>query len=76
MAKNIVIFSDGTGQMGGEQHNSNVYKLFNIVESRTPNQVVYYDPGLGTDLYRITGLVFGRGISKNIQDCYRFIFQH
>jgi hypothetical protein len=35
MAKNIVVFSDGTGQEGWEGHNTNVYKLFNMVEDRT-----------------------------------------
>lgn len=28
-----------------------------MVESRTKNQIVFYDPGLGADLYRITGTI-------------------
>ena len=32
MAKNIVVFSDGTGQEGGKGNNTNVYKLFNMIE--------------------------------------------
>lgn len=58
MPKNIVIFSDGTGQAGGlkpDQNLSNIYKLFRA--SRTGpdspinprNQVAFYDAGLGTE---------------------------
>lgn len=76
MAKNIVIFSDGTGQKGGIGSNTNVYKLFNIVEDRTREQIAFYDPGLGTDWRKITGSISGKGISKNILECYRFIFEN
>ena len=76
MGKNIVIFSDGTGQKGGVNSNTNVYKLFNMVEDRTPRQIVYYDPGLGSDRRKIAGNIFGSGFSKNILDCYRFIFEN
>lgn len=76
MGKNIVVLSDGTGQIGGEKYNTNVYKLFQLLEDRTQRQVVFYDPGLGTDWRKITGNIGGRGISKNILDCYRFIFQN
>lgn len=58
MPKNIVIFSDGTGQDGGlrpEQVLSNIYKLYRVcriapTSSIDPSfQVAFYDPGLGTD---------------------------
>ena len=59
MAKNIVVYSDGTGQDGGvrpEQRVSNVYKMYRA--SRTgpdnpidPNeQVTFYDPGLSAPI--------------------------
>jgi uncharacterized protein (DUF2235 family) len=76
MGKNIVIFSDGTGQKGGVGSNTNVYKLFNMIEDRTDRQIAYYDSGLGTDWRKVTGMINGRGISKNILDCYRFIFEN
>jgi uncharacterized protein (DUF2235 family) len=59
MAKNIVVFSDGTGQDGGvrpEQTMSNVYKLYRASRVCPENaidpteQVAFYDPGLGTDI--------------------------
>src|SRR5258706_12859705 len=57
MPKNILIFSDGTGQAGGmslDQNLSNIYKLFRAsrVDPGNPidpkDQVAFYDAGLGT----------------------------
>jgi uncharacterized protein (DUF2235 family) len=76
VAKNIVIFSDGTGFDGGSGINSNVYRLFNMIEDRTPRQIAFYDRGVGTGVRKISGNLSGMGISKNIRDCYRFIFEH
>ena len=76
MSKNIVIFSDGTGQEGGEGHNTNIYKIFNMLEDRTSRQVTFYDRGLGTGWRKISGNAFGAGISKNIKECYQFIFEN
>ncbi|WP_176251360.1 DUF2235 domain-containing protein, partial [Sulfitobacter sp. HGT1] len=56
MAKNILIFSDGTGQVGGlhpDQRLSNIYKMYRAMRPgpsspiRPEEQVCYYDPGLG-----------------------------
>lgn len=58
MSKNIVIFSDGTGQAGGlkpDQNLSNIYKLYRASrpgpESPTDpaHQIATYDAGLGTE---------------------------
>ena len=92
MPKNIVIFSDGTGQAGGvrpDQRLSNVYKLFRASRSGPDSpidpdsQVAFYDAGLGTDddagpiafrfarwLRKLLASVTGRGITRNITDCY------
>ena len=76
MAKNIVVLSDGTGQEGGVGFNTNIYKIFNMLEDRTQRQIAFYDSGLGTDRKKIAGLIAGAGISKNILDCYKFIFEN
>jgi len=76
MPKNIVVFSDGTGQEGGEGNNTNVYKLFNMIDDRSAKQVAFYDAGLGTGWRKFTGSVAGAGISANILECYEFIFEH
>ena len=76
MPKNIVIFSDGTGQKGGSEKNTNVYKLFNMIEDRTNKQIAFYDPGVGTDWRLVTGNISGRGITDNIKQCYEFLFDN
>ena len=76
MAKNIVVFSDGTGQEGGKGNNTNVYKLYNMIEDRMTEQIAFYDRGLGTGWRKLTGNVSGAGISKNILECYEFIFNN
>lgn len=76
MSKNIVVFSDGTGQEGGEGSATNIYKIFRMLENRTPDQISFYDRGLGTGWRKFSGNAFGTGISKNIKECYRFIFDH
>ena len=76
MSKNIVIFSDGTGQEGGEGNPTNIYKIFRMLENRTPDQISFYDRGLGTGWRKFGGNAFGTGISKNIKECYEFIFDN
>ena len=57
MAKNILIFSDGTGQAGGlrpDQRLTNVYKLYRATRTSPDvpidpaKQIAFYDPGLGS----------------------------
>ncbi len=55
--KNIVIFSDGTGQRGGilfDERRSNIYKLYRACRCGPDStvdpkqQLCFYDPGIGT----------------------------
>ena len=57
MARNILIFSDGTGQVGGysfDEDRTNVYKLYRATRVAPDfcidpeEQVAFYDPGLGS----------------------------
>jgi len=57
MPKNILIFSDGTGQAGGltpDENVSNIYKLFRATRCGPDSdigprdQLTFYDPGLGS----------------------------
>ncbi len=45
--KNIVICCDGTGNEYGD-NNTNVVKLFKLIEKDQEKQIAYYDPGVGT----------------------------
>ncbi|MBL1404718.1 MAG: DUF2235 domain-containing protein [Rhizobiales bacterium] len=71
MAKNILIFSDGTGQIGGlhpDQKLSNIYKMYRAMRPGPDSpispkkQVCYYDAGLGAG--EIGGVTFKR--TRNI----------
>ncbi len=55
--KNVIIFSDGTGQVGGiyfDEARTNVYKLYRATRVAPDTaidphrQIAFYDPGLGT----------------------------
>lgn len=57
MARNILIYSDGTGQVGGiafDENRSNIYKMYRATRVAPdscidPNeQIAYYDAGLGS----------------------------
>ena len=54
--KNIVICCDGTcGEFGSKDKNTNVVRLFGRLKDRE-DQLVYYDPGVGTYNARRTAL--------------------
>ncbi len=86
MPKNIVICCDGTGNEI-EDKQSNVLKLYRILKKNN-NQVVYYDPGVGTLGYqndwnrfkqhteKLAGLALGYGLDRNVLDAYCFLVQH
>jgi len=81
--KNIVIFSDGTGQAGGLHpgHDTNVWKLYAACPVIPGAQETFYDPGLGSPVdgsdwgrwrrvYNLFSRATGLGVSRNIEDCY------
>ena len=84
MAKNILIFSDGTGQGASmPSKRTNILKLYLATKDAAPqSQVAFYDRGLGADdnswwrwghdlLSKATGL----GISQNVRDCYAALIE-
>lgn len=86
MAKNIVLCIDGTGNEFGES-NSNVVKLFSVLDCRDQRQIAFYHPGLGTMGSRNAltkleqwwtkncGLAFGYGLSDALEDCYTYVME-
>lgn len=86
MSKNIVICLDGTGNQFKED-NSNVVKLFRTIV-RNPDQVAYYDAGVGTladpqyktplakRLSKWLGLGLGFGLMKNVEQAYSYLMEH
>jgi uncharacterized protein (DUF2235 family) len=81
--KRIVICCDGTNnQFNGDL--TNVIRLYQVAR-KTSDQVVFYDPGVGTipDPFArtqlkkrwslIKGLAFGTGFDENVFDAYRYL---
>ena len=85
MSKNIVVLSDGTGADGGRNSDSNVYRLFKMLENRTAQQIAFYDRGVGaqsdsspffvpsqvTWLASFLRQISGRGWARNVLDWYK-----
>ena len=81
--RNIVICLDGTANEP-EKSESNVLRTYKLVE-RSDEQILYYDPGVGTlgarsrstrigkSISRIGGLALGHGVLENIEESYRFL---
>jgi uncharacterized protein (DUF2235 family) len=81
---------DGTAnQLAPDVAGTNVVRLYRaITEPRVPEQVVFYDPGVGTfgSSRRRTGIgrngsllidrAFGRGVKANVADGYRYLMRH
>jgi uncharacterized protein (DUF2235 family) len=86
MAKNIVICCDGTGNEI-EKNSSNVLKLYRLLD-KDQQQLVYYDPGIGTigtqnswlrhtqQIRQVFSLATGTGLDRNVLDAYRFLIEH
>ncbi len=88
--KNIAICCDGTGNEIGENI-SNVLKLYRCMRKTgktEPNQIVFYDPGVGTlarpdpwrkvwqDTITILGLATGYGLDDNVLAAYEFLVEN
>lgn len=85
MAKRIVICCDGTGNEINDHH-SNVLKYCRVLK-KSSQQIVYYDPGLGTlgadsewarlkqDVEKVAGLALGYGLDRNVLNAYLFLVE-
>jgi hypothetical protein len=76
MPKNIVLFSDGTGNSSKAVFKTNVWRLYQALDLSAPGQVAYYDDGVGTSSfkpYAILGGAIGLGLKRNIKHIYAFL---
>lgn len=76
--KNIVLCSDGTGNSGGKDNETNVWRLYKGVDIRSKNveQVAYYHDGVGTQNFKYLKAVsggVGLGFSRNVREMYKFL---
>lgn len=74
--KNIIICSDGTWQSPESDTATHILRIARGIapeDAAGNKQVVFYDWGVGSDGNPLTGGATGKGIDKNILDCYRFL---
>lgn len=88
MTKSIVIMSDGTGNELKTKGNTNVVRLYGLLERSDGSQVTFYDPGVGTmssqgamtaigrRWSKLMGLAFGYGLKTNVVQGYEFIMNN
>jgi len=76
MPKNIVLFSDGTGNSSAKLFKTNVWRLYEATDLRRPDQIAYYDDGVGTSPfkpYALLGGALGLGLKRNVKHIYAFL---
>src|SRR5882757_8483039 len=76
MAKNIVLFSDGTGNSSAKLFKTNVWRLYEATDLTSPDQIAYYDDGVGTSPfkpYALLGGALGLGLKRNVKHIYAFL---
>jgi uncharacterized protein (DUF2235 family) len=80
--KNLVLFSDGTGNSAGKLFKTNVWRVYQALDLTDPlpltipRQFAYYDDGVGTSTFKplaIAGGAFGVGLARNVVDLYVFL---
>ena len=81
MTKRIIICCDGTWNVPGQEHPTNVVKTARAILPEAhdgTSQVVFYDAGVGTGglVDHLRGGGFGKGIIKNVEDAYRFLIHN
>lgn len=88
MSKNIVVCLDGTGNQLKAKGNTNVVRLYEMLDLDDPaRQIAYYDPGVGTfsaqgawtplarRLTKLAGLAVGYGLRTNLAEAYTYLMQ-
>jgi uncharacterized protein (DUF2235 family) len=72
--KRIAIFLDGTWNT--LNNNTNVWRLKTLCETGVPQQVVYYNQGVGTRFgEKVRGGIIGYGLDNQIIDAYTWLTQ-
>ncbi|MCX5045509.1 DUF2235 domain-containing protein [Aldersonia sp. NBC_00410] len=87
-SKNIVLCFDGTDNQIKAHGNTNVVKIFRALENQDGEQLMYYDPGVGTFsspkawspmgrwASKMLGKAFGLGVKTNLAEAYTFLMNN
>ncbi|WP_204103257.1 MULTISPECIES: DUF2235 domain-containing protein [Spirulina sp. CCY15215] len=78
MQKRLIVCCDGTWQTLESAYPTNVVKIAQGIKTQDSQeipQILYYDEGLGIEnkVDSFFGGSFAVGLSKNVQDAYRFL---
>jgi uncharacterized protein (DUF2235 family) len=89
VGKNIVICLDGTGNQLQAKGNTNVVRLYEMLDlNESAEQIAYYDPGVGTfsaagawtpfarRVTKLAGLAVGLGLRANLGEAYTYLMQN
>lgn len=84
--RNIIVCADGTGNKGGSSPDSNVYRVYKMVNKYhsgpcqdgvdVKEQIIFYDNGIGTSTNKLIRAVtagIGLGFRHNVCDLYKFL---
>jgi uncharacterized protein (DUF2235 family) len=75
MAKKVVLLADGTGNAFTTQE-SNIWRIFQALDSSEKDQSSYYIKGVGTSRFRPWAIFDGAtgiGVPSNVRDLYQFL---
>lgn len=82
MHKNIILFSDGTGNSSAKLFRTNVWRVYQAVDltdpknPEEPRQFAFYDNGVGTSSFKPLAALSGAlgvGLARNVRDLYAFV---
>jgi uncharacterized protein (DUF2235 family) len=74
--KRIIVLSDGTGNAASKVWRTNIWRVFELLDLTSDQQVAKYDDGVGSSSFKPWALVagaFGIGLKRNIIDLYKFV---
>lgn len=92
MARQLIVCCDGTNNnLTGRCKDTNVAQLVELLAPDSQDQLLYYDPGVGSAgelpeaspwdrlrqrVQRLSSIAYGGGIYENIAQAYRFLMRH
>jgi len=74
--KNIILFSDGTGNGAAKRNKTNVWRLYDALDLHQDRQIAMYDDGVGSresTYNKVMGGAFGYGLSRNVIELYKYL---
>ncbi len=79
--RNIVLFSDGTGNSASKPFKTNVWRTYQALDISSPpdgerGQIAFYKDGVGTETFKPLALLcgaFGFGVMRDVRSLYTYL---